>query len=289
MLLALFRSAAEAVVRLHSFDAFLVMRLLMALDGGFEPLASVALSSFLIHNSLEKIVVVTPPDCPLLLLESICASFSTPFQQLTIPDDSPLARLPEAVRPYFYCVDALSRLQDGDRYLYVDADTLCVAPLNGLAELPLSQERPLAACSHGRPMPDRELILGLRSPFHYFNAGVLMFDFRALAAGISCEQVVDFYITHQPLCRFREQCSLNALLRNRVTFLPGQFNYLSWMRERLSDSPWHDLRANPMATCLPDVRANLAIVHFSAGVLPDRLSVDRLESVDHYWLQLRAA
>lgn len=267
----------------------LALRLLLALDGAFEPQALVALSSFLIHNRLEKVVAVSPPDCELSQLKDICAAFGTPFEHLTIPVSSPIGRLPAAVRPYFYCIDAIDRLQDGGRYLYVDADTLCVAPLSGLAGLPLSLERPLAACSHGRPMPDRELVLGLRSPFHYFNAGVLLFDRQALASLLSCEQVVDYYLAHQPLCRFREQCSLNVLLRDRVTFLPGQFNYLSWMRERFADTPWHDPSVNSMANCLPDVRSNLAIVHCSAGALPDRLPPDRLEPVDHYWLQLRDA
>ena len=79
------------------------------------------------------------------------------------------------MQPYFPCIEALRQNRSG-RYLCVDADTLCVASYRPLEDLPLDDEFPLAACSHGRPMPDRSLLLGLESHYHYFNAGVLLFD-----------------------------------------------------------------------------------------------------------------
>jgi glycine cleavage system protein P-like pyridoxal-binding family len=49
-----------------------------------------------------------------------------------------------------------------------------VADLSPLAALQLDADTPMAACSHGRPMPDRQLALGLNSPYAYCNAGVLL-------------------------------------------------------------------------------------------------------------------
>ena len=138
-------------------------------------------------------------------------------------------------------------------------------------------------------MPDRSLVLGLESPFHYFNAGVMLFDASALVSLITPDAVVDYYLRHRALCRFREQCSLNGLLRGQVQFMPGQYNLLSWMRERQSKGLWHDLAANPMAYCLPDVRERMAIVHLSAGALPRRVEPGRHERVDRYWLYLEQA
>ena len=106
------------------------------------------------------------------------------------------------LQPYFFCIEAL--LQRPGRYLYVDADTLCVSELSALEDLPLDVAS--VACSHGRPMHDRALVLGLESPFHYFNAGVMLFDASALASRITPAAVVDF-TKHRALCRFREQCS----------------------------------------------------------------------------------
>jgi lipopolysaccharide biosynthesis glycosyltransferase len=136
-------------------------------------------------------------------------------------------------------------------------------------------------------MPDRALLLGLETAYHYFNAGVLLFDSTLLATLLTPADVVQYYLQNRVLCRFREQCALNAVLRGRVQYLPGQFNLLSWMRPRQQDNPWHDFACNPMAYCLPDVRDNAAIVHLSAGALPNRLAAERLERFDRYWLLLK--
>ena len=264
------------------------MHLLLALDDGFESLAAVAISSYLSHHRFESVVLVTPTDQRLQQLEAVTAAFDVPLEWQTIPQDAALHRLPRELQPYFFCIEALQQRPAG-RYLYVDADTFCVAGLESLEVLPLDDRTPLAACSHGRPMPDRSLVLGLDSPFHYFNAGVLLFDSAALAELVTPAAVVEYAISHAACCRFREQCALNALMRGRVRFLPGQFNLLSWMREREHGNRWHDPVANAMAACLPDAWARLAIVHCSAGALPLRVPRKQHEPVDRYWLMLHEA
>ena len=263
------------------------MHLLLALDRGFEALGSVALTSYLLHHRFESVVLVTPPDQRLLQLEAVAAGFGIPLVWQPIGTEAALYQLEPALQPYFFCIEALQ--QQPGRYLYVDADTLCVSELSALEDLPLDALHPLAACSHGRPMDDRSLVLGLESPFHYFNAGVMLFDASALASLITPMVVVDYYLKHRSLCRFREQCSLNGLLRGQVQYLPGQYNLLSWMRERQSQGQWHNVAVNPMAYCLPDVRQRMAIVHLSAGALPHRVDSSRHERVDRYWLHLEHA
>ena len=264
------------------------MHLLLALDRGFEALGSVALTSYLLHHRFDSVVLVTPAGQRLLQLEAVAAAFGVRLVWHPIGPDAALHRLEPAIQPYFFCIEALQQSQPG-RYLYVDADTLCVSELSALEDLPLDASRPLAACSHGRPMPDRSLVLGLETPYHYFNAGVMLFDASALARRISPESVVDYYSQHRALCRFREQCALNGLLRGQVQFLPGQYNVLSWMRERQAQGRWHNVAANPMAYCLPDVRERMAIVHLSAGALPTQVDPSRHERVDRYWLYLEQA
>ena len=264
------------------------MHLVLALDQGFETLASVALTSFLLHHSFESVVVVAPEGHPMERLSALAAAFHVPLRLQPIPADSALSSLPPAVRPYFFCIEALKQDTPG-RYLYVDADTLCVNELSALEDLPLDDVHPLAACSHGRPMPDRSLVLALESPYHYFNAGVLLFDSAALAKQLSPVAVVDYFLRHRALCRFREQCALNGILRGKVRYLPGQYNLLSWMRERQDQGRWHNLAANPMAYCLTNVREQMAIVHLSAGALPTQVEESRREPMDCYWLLLEKA
>ena len=255
------------------------MHLVLALDSGFEGLSVVSLASFLLHHDFESVVVVSPVGDPLHRLEQVAKEFGVPLRWQTIGTDSILQSLPLEIRPFFR-IEALQQRQPG-RYLYVDADTLCVSDLSGLEDLPLDLSKPLAACSHGRPMPDRSLVLDLESPYHYFNAGVMLFDSSALLVNqITPAAVVDFYFKHRALCRFREQCALNGLMRGQVQFLPGQYNLLSWMRERQSQGRWHNVAANPMAYCLPDVWKRMAIVHLSAGALPTEVEPSRHERVD---------
>jgi len=264
------------------------MHLLLALDQNFEALASVALTSFLLHHSFESVVVVAPQGHPMESLAELAAVFDVPLHLQPIPDDSALSSLSPEVRPYFFCIQALHQEVEG-RYLYVDADTLCVNDLSALEDLSLDDSRPLAACSHGRPMPDRSLVFGLESPYHYFNAGVMLFDSTALVKLLTPAVVVDYFLRQRALCRFREQCALNSLLRGRIQFLPNQYNLLSWMRERQAQDRWQAVAANPMAYCLPHVRECMAIVHLSAGALPTQVEVSRHERVDRYWLLLAKA
>ena len=61
-------------------------------------------------------------------------------------------------------------------------------------------------------------------------------------------------------------------MRGQVQFLPGQYNLLSWMRERQSQGRWHNVAANPMAYCLPDVWKRMAIVHLRRALSRRRWS-----------------
>ncbi len=259
------------------------MHLLLALDKSFEHLAAVAVTSFLLHSSFESLVIVSPESEKFEKLEYIAYEFDVPFVHQMLEETSALYRLPKDVQPYFYCIEALNQVIPG-RYLYIDADTLCVADLHLLTKLELNFNTPFAACSHGRPMPDRSLILNLESPFHYFNAGIFLFDSEPLKKYLSPSMVVDFYLKNQCLCRFREQCSINALLRGHVQFLPGQYNVLSWMRERQNHHQWHHPSVNSMAYCLPYIWKNMSIIHFSNGALPSRVPKERHELMDRYWL-----
>ena len=262
------------------------MHLVLALDQGFEQLAAVALLSFLLHQRFESLVLVTPAGERMQMLEALAEVFQLPLRHQPIGARAALHQLDLALQPYFFCIEALQQELPG-RYLYVDADTLCVNPLDALVDLPLGQQTPMAVCSHGRPMHDRSLVLGLESEYHYFNAGVMLFESDALSKVVSPAGVVNFYLNNRALCRFREQCALNALLKGRVQMLPGQYNLLSWMRARQAAGSWHDLAINPMAYCLPNVYEQMAIVHLSAGALPTRTPPERHERVDHYWLLLQ--
>jgi hypothetical protein len=261
------------------------LRLLYALDASCLPLAQVSLASCLLHTPVAAVRVVSPAGTALDPLQRLAAAGGVAFEPVVIAGDDPIWRLPAAIRPYFYCVAALQNLPPG-RHLLLDADTLCVADLSPLTSLQLDTATPMAACSHGRPMVDRQLALGLATPYAYFNAGVLMLEAQALADRLNSERVVDYYERHALRCRFREQCVINALMAGAVAALPLRYNLLSWMRRRARRSPWQQLATNPMAAVLPEERSQAAVVHLSNGCLPTRLPWWSHDAFDRYWLQL---
>ena len=110
------------------------MHLVLALDSGFEGLSVVSLTSFMLHHNFESVVVVSPVGDPLHRLEQVAKEFGVPLRRQTIGTDSILQSLPLEIRPYFFCIEALQQRQPG-RYLYVDADTLCVSDLSALEDL----------------------------------------------------------------------------------------------------------------------------------------------------------
>ena len=116
------------------------MHLLLALDQGFEPLAAVALTSYLLHQRFESVVLVTPEEQRLTRLEAIAEGFGTPVVWQPIGPEAALHRLEPVLQPYFFCIEALRQSRPG-RYLYVDADTLCVRGLSALEDLPLNVSR----------------------------------------------------------------------------------------------------------------------------------------------------
>ena len=57
------------------------------------------------------------------------------------------------------------------------------------------------------PMPDRSLVLDLETPYHYFNAGVMLFDATALLLnGITPEAVVDYFLKNRAMSLPRAVC-----------------------------------------------------------------------------------
>lgn len=264
------------------------LRLLYALDADCLPLAEVSLASCLIHTPIAAVRVVSPEGTRMEGLKRLADAWEVPFEAKTIATDDPIYKLPASIRPYFYCVAALDKLPPG-RHLMLDADTLCVADLSPLSLVPLDAGTPVAACSHGRPMPDRELALGLPSAYAYFNAGVLLLEAEALAGRLNSQRVVEFVERYPLRCSFREQCAINALMAGAISPLPLRYNILSWMRRRTRHSAWQQFSSNPMAAILPKELLSAAVVHFSNGGLPSRLPWWKRDNFDRYWLDLSNA
>ena len=127
---------------------------------------------------------------------------------------------------------AVPREMDVDRFLYLDADTLCDINVGLLQDLEMDDapaalvpEAPLAGAV------DRHVAEQLgNSPLeHYFNAGIMLVNRREwMRQGIS-ERAVE-YLKNNP-AHFWDQSALNVVLHGKVLQLDEQFNTIVNMRK----------------------------------------------------------
>ncbi|MGD0253242.1 MAG: glycosyltransferase family 8 protein [Verrucomicrobiota bacterium] len=127
---------------------------------------------------------------------------------------------------------------DVERFLYVDADTLCdvdVSELNvldlGKAPAGLVPEAPLAGAV------DRFVAMQLgNSPVEpYFNSGVILVNVAEWRRQRVTERAMEYIATHRP--PFHDQSALNVVLHGSAVPLEERFNCMANMRKN-----WPHLR-----------------------------------------------
>jgi lipopolysaccharide biosynthesis glycosyltransferase len=129
---------------------------------------------------------------------------------------------------------------DVERFLYLDADTLCdvdVSELNKLdlrgAPAALVPEAPLAGAI------DRFVAeqLGNSATEPYYNSGVMLVDVPAWRRQRVTERALEYISAHRP--PFHDQSALNVVLRGNAVTLDERFNCIANMRKH-----WPALRVN---------------------------------------------
>jgi lipopolysaccharide biosynthesis glycosyltransferase len=133
---------------------------------------------------------------------------------------------------------------DVERFLYLDADTLCeldVSELNSLdlhgTPAALVPEAPLAGAI------DRFVAeqLGNSATEPYYNSGVILVDVPAWRRQRVTERALEYITTHRP--PFHDQSALNVVLRGQAVTLEERFNCITNMRKH-----WPALRTSDGAS-----------------------------------------
>jgi lipopolysaccharide biosynthesis glycosyltransferase len=145
---------------------------------------------------------------------------------------------------------AVPQILDAERFLYVDADTLCGVDVSGLKILDLGQapaglvpEASLAGAV------DRFVAgqLGNSPVEPYFNSGVILFNVVEWRRQRVTERAMEYIATHRPL--FHDQSALNVVLHGSAMPLDERFNCITNMRKHWT------------ALAQPDGKTN-QLVHF---------------------------
>jgi lipopolysaccharide biosynthesis glycosyltransferase len=127
---------------------------------------------------------------------------------------------------------AVPQILDAERFLYVDADTLCDVDVSSLNTLDMGKspaglvpEASLAGAT------DRFVAEQLgNSPVEpYFNAGVILVNVPEWRRQRVTEQAIEYITTHRP--PFHDQSALNHVLHQKAFALDAKFNCIANMRK----------------------------------------------------------
>lgn len=112
--------------------------------------------------------------------------------------------------------------QNVERLVYMDADMICLRPLDELFRLELGDNAVAAVSIHsGKNSAALKLSSG-----RYFNAGLLVMAVPVWRSRELTQRVVDYYQRHSENLPLLEQDALNAVLDGEFTELDECFNFL---------------------------------------------------------------
>ena len=185
-------------------------------------------------------------DADVILLEKTLKSTARPFTlELRRVEASAFVGFPSLNGSWAtYYRLAVPQILDVERFLYVDADTLCAVDVSGLNTLDMGTapaglvpEAQLAGAA------DRVVAVQLgNSPVEpYFNAGIILVNVAEWRRQRVTERAMEYIAMHNP--SFHDQSALNVVLHGNVISLDEHFNCITNMRKH-----WPALRQIPGQT-----------------------------------------
>lgn len=173
-------------------------------------------------------------EADMILLRQTLNAAGKPFTlELRRVEPSGFAGFPalHGSRATYYRLHA-ARSMEVERFLYVDADTVCDVDVSelqsvdmGIAPAGWVPEAPLAFAVD-RGVAEQ---LGNRPDEFYYNAGVMLVNTAEWRRQQVSEKAMDYIARHRPA--FHDQSALNCVLRSRALALDARFNCMSNMRK----------------------------------------------------------
>jgi lipopolysaccharide biosynthesis glycosyltransferase len=216
------------------------MNIVFCVDRGVLPGLHVAAYSLLdrINPSAGKIHfsvfsdVLTKPDVALLqqTLTTVGKPFTLELRRLNPASLTGFPPLNGSLATYYRLLAV--QIMEVDRFLYVDADTLCDIDVCELQELNLGSapagwvpEAPLAGAVDRRVAEQ----LGNSATKPYFNAGIILVNVSEWRRQRITEKALEYIASHQPA--YWDQSALNYVLYDNAFILDERFNCLTNMRK----------------------------------------------------------
>jgi lipopolysaccharide biosynthesis glycosyltransferase len=116
-------------------------------------------------------------------------------------------------------------LEDVDRVLYLDCDTLVLSSLHPLWGEDLGTSALAAVANVIEPaMRGHVATLGIDYPGGFFNAGVLLLQLDRMRDERSTDELVDYAVRHQKVLTWNDQDALNVIFKKRWHALHPRWN-----------------------------------------------------------------
>lgn len=229
-------------------------------DAPFVPMMGICISSILKNNPAQifsfHIFLDSIDERDELKISELCKQ--SPATQITLyflPPDlySEFYLEGSYSRAVFYRITAAEFLSSAlDKIIYMDADMLCLKPLDELFNLSLGENLLAAVADKGEWLPLHRKELGLSESYRYFNTGLLCLNLRLWRGEKVYEQVIQ--ILSRGKFPFVDQDALNiAVARNNygVKYISDRYN--------------HFFRLDGVELPLTD---DVAIEHFAGQIKP---------------------
>lgn len=136
-------------------------------------------------------------------------------------DDNCIAELPVNGNNWsieiYYRLFACYILENVDKILYLDGDTLCVGNLSGLYNM----DGVICACLNDNQEATERLHIK-----KYYNSGVLVMNLRKMRILYSREHLCWMLKENKSLLKFPDQDFINIIYKNYIQEFPNKYNYM---------------------------------------------------------------
>lgn len=163
-------------------------------------------------------------------LERLCVAHSAIFSDVSV-DPSWLDGMPVGgwyIEEAWYRLFLAQLIPEVDKVLWLDADTIVMAPVGELWRIDL-RGQPLAACPNALLYSAKDSVrnMGITERQRYFNTGVLLMDLALMRREKSNEALKAAAIRYQQWIHFADQDVLNCVYHQRYVRLPLKWNFLT--------------------------------------------------------------
>lgn len=175
----------------------------------------------------------------------------------------------------FYRFLILDILKDYDKVLYLDCDMIIMRDIAELYDIELGNNLIGAAkdpdfmgqCNGVNTVTKKycEEVLKIKSPFQYFQAGVLLFNVTELKKVITVKEL--FEMSDTGIYKYSDQDILNVICEDRVTYLNMAWNLLG----DCNHERWHEVIKSAPYYILDEyeeARKHPYIIHYAGFVKP---------------------